>query len=185
MPVNNLRELFVEQLKDVYDAERRITKALPKMAKAATSDDLRAAFEEHLQETEQHVTRLERVFDMLDEKPGRKVCKAMVGLLQEGEEMMQEAEASAARDAGLICAAQKVEHYEMATYGSLRDWAKILDEGDAAEELQRTLEEEGEADKNLTKVAKSLNHEALEGEDEEEEGEPVMVRRTNPRSQRR
>ena len=177
MTVTNLQELFVEELKDIYDAERRITKALPRMAKSASNDELRQAFEDHLQETDEHVARLDRIFDMLDEKPGRKICQAMVGLLEEGREMMDGGEAGAVRDAGMICAAQKIEHYEMATYGCLRDWARTLDYGDAAEELQRTIEEERAADKTLSKIAKSLNESAVSGS-EDEEGEPVMVRRT-------
>ena len=159
MSSHNLRELFVEQLRDVYDAEQRITKALPKMAKAAQSDELRTAFENHLRQTEEHVNRLERVMKSLDETPKRKTCKAIVGLLEEGEELIGESEE--VRDAALIAAAQKVEHYEMATYGCLRTWAQLLGEEEASQLLQQTLDEEGETDHQLTAIAESLNAEAL------------------------
>jgi len=161
MPAHNLRELFVDQLRDVYDAEQRITKALPKMAKAAQSDQLRMAFESHLRQTEEHVNRLERVLESLDETPKRKTCKAIVGLLEEGEDLIGEAEE--VRDAALIAAAQKVEHYEMATYGCLRSWANLLGENEASQLLQTTLDEEGETDHKLTDIAETLNPEAMDG----------------------
>ena len=162
MSAHNLRELFVDQLRDVYDAEQRITKALPKMAKAAQSDQLRTAFENHLRQTEEHVNRLERVLQSLDETPKRKTCKAIVGLLEEGEELTGEAEE--VRDAALIAAAQKVEHYEMATYGCLRSWANLLGENEASQLLQATLDEEGETDHKLTDIAEMLNPEAMDGQ---------------------
>lgn len=178
MSANNLRELLIEELKDIYDAEHRITKALPKMAKAADSDELKEAFRIHLRETEQQIKRLEQVFDELDETPKRKECKAMVGLLEEGEELIDDEESAPhVRDAGLITAAQKVEHYEMAAYGSLRTWADLLGEEKVLNLLQTTLDEEGETDKKLTEIAQSLNVEAMEGEDEEM-GEEVPVRAT-------
>ena len=161
MSSHNLRELFVEQLRDVYDAEQRITKALPKMAKAAQSDELRTAFENHLRQTEEHVNRLERVMKSLDETPKRKTCKAIVGLLEEGEELL--GENVEVRDAALIAAAQKVEHYEMATYGCLRSWANLLGENEASQLLQTTLDEEGETDHKLTDIAETLNPEAMDG----------------------
>ena len=176
MSVTTLRELFVDQLKDMYDAEQRITKTLPKMAKSAQSDELREAFESHLEETEEHVSRLEQVFETIGETAKKKTCKAIVGLIAEGDELASEAE-GAALDAALIAAAQKVEHYEMATYGCLRTWADLLEEEQASRILQTTLDEEGEADKKLTDIAQSLNVEAAEGE----EMEPVMVRPRNGR----
>ncbi|HZI88947.1 MAG TPA: ferritin-like domain-containing protein [Candidatus Polarisedimenticolia bacterium] len=177
MAIENLRELFVEQLKDMYDAEQRIVKALPKMAREATSEELSSAFEEHLAQTQEHVSRLERVFGIVGESPSKKTCKATVGLLEEGEEVMKEDAPESVLDAGLIAAAQKVEHYEMATYGCLRDWAQLLGLSEAVDLLQETLDEEGETDKKLTEIAQSLNIEALEGEDEEEmEGDEEMPR---------
>ena len=168
MPMENLQELFLAQLKDMYDAEQRITRALPKMARAASSEELGTAFEEHLEQTQEHVKRLERVFQLIGESPSKKTCKAMVGLLEEGEEIMKEDAPESVRDAGIISAAQKVEHYEMATYGCLRDWAQLLGLSEAADVLQETLDEEGETDRALTEIAQSLNVEALSGEEEEE-----------------
>jgi ferritin-like metal-binding protein YciE len=184
MPVENLRELFVEQLKDVYDAEQRITKALPKMAREASSEELSSAFEEHLAQTQEHVSRLDRVFKIVGESASKKTCKAMVGLLEEGEEVMKEDAPESVLDAGLIAAAQKVEHYEMATYGCLRDWAQLLGLSEAADLLQETLDEEGETDKKLTEIAQSLNVEAMEGEEDEDTDEetPRAERAANPRS---
>lgn len=178
MALEDLKDLFLEQLKDVYDAEHRITKALPKMAREATSEELSTAFDEHLTQTEEHVARLEKVFRMVGETPSKKTCKAMVGLLQEGEEIMKEDATESVLDAGLISAAQKVEHYEMATYGALRDWAQLLGMNEAADLFQETLDEERDTDKALTEIAQSLNVEAMEGEDEEEseEGEEAPAK---------
>jgi ferritin-like metal-binding protein YciE len=170
MKLKNLDDLFVDGLQDVYDAEKRITKALPKMAKAATSPELKEAFQEHLKATEQHIERLDRIFEEIDQSPGRKPCEAMVGLLKEGDEFLDGDYADAVRDAGLIAAAQKVEHYEMATYGCLRDWAGLLGNTEASEQLQETLDEEGDADKRLTSIAQALNVAAME-EDEDSEAE--------------
>ena len=173
-----LRDLFIEELKDIYDAEQRITKGLPRMAQAAGSDELVSAFEEHLGETEEHIRRLEEVMESLDESPSRKTCKAMVGLLEEAQEIIDDDDHSPeVKDAALIAAAQKVEHYEMATYGCLRTWAELLDEDEAVRLLQTTLDEEGAADKKLTEVAQSLNVEAAEetGIEEDEEEEPATV----------
>ena len=169
MSIDNLQELFLSQLKDVYDAEQRITKALPKMAREASSEELSSAFEEHLAQTQEHVARLERVFRMIGESPSKKTCKAMVGLLEEGEEIMKEDAPESVLDAGIIAAGQKVEHYEIATYGCLRDWAQLLGLNEAVDVLQETLDEEDETDKRLTEIAQSLNVEAM-GEEEEEEG---------------
>jgi ferritin-like metal-binding protein YciE len=163
MSAHTLRELFTDQLRDVYDAEHRLTRALPRMAKAASSDELRTAFEDHLKQTEEHVSRLEQVLESIDEPARRKPCKAIVGLLEEGEELMNEDDESV-RDAALIAAAQKVEHYEMATYGCLRTWADLLGEDEASRLLQTTLNEEGATDHRLSEIAESLNLEAMEND---------------------
>ena len=168
---DSLRELFIDQLKDIYDAEQRITKALPKMAQAADSEELASGFEEHLKETEEHVRRLEEVFEAIDESPSRKTCKAMVGLLEEGQDVIDEDGSPETKDAGLIAAAQKVEHYEMAVYGCLRTWAELLGEDEPVRLLQATLDEEGTTDKKLTEIAQSLNVEAVEENENEIENE--------------
>jgi ferritin-like metal-binding protein YciE len=159
------------------------------MAREAASEELSAAFEEHLSQTREHAVRLTRVFEMLGESPEKKTCKAMVGLLEEGEEIMKEDAPESVKDAGLIAAAQKVEHYEMASYGCLRDWARLLDLSEAADVLQETLDEEGDADKTLTEIAQSLNVEAVDGEYEEEEDEAGVVEiapaRTQPKAKSR
>jgi len=165
MKLNSLDDLFVDGLKDVYDAEKRITKALPKMAAAASSAELKEAFEDHLKETEGQLQRLDEIFEEIDSSPGRKTCEAMVGLLKEGDEFLDGNATDAVRDAGLIAAAQKVEHYEMATYGCLRDWAQLLGNERASELLQETLDEEGAADNRLSSIAQSLNVAANEDED--------------------
>lgn len=155
MKMNDLQDLFLEELKDTYDAEQQLLKALPKMAKASTSAKLRAAFEKHLKQTEEHVSRLEQVFEMIGKKPSRKSCKGMKGLLEEGEEMMKEKADPDVKDAALIASAQRVEHYEIAAYGCLRTYAGHLDMQDAKKILQTTLNEEGQTDELLTKMAES------------------------------
>jgi ferritin-like metal-binding protein YciE len=157
MSITNLEELFVHELKDVLDAERQILKALPKMIKAATSEELQAALEEHQGVTETQVERLETIFDSLGKAARGKHCVGMEGLLEEGSELIKEEEPSAALDAAMICAAQKVEHYEMAAYGSLATYAKLLGMDEAADLLETTLEEEKEADAKLSAVAEDLN----------------------------
>jgi ferritin-like metal-binding protein YciE len=157
MSVTNLEELFVHELKDILDAERQLTKALPKMAKGAESEELAAAFEEHLSITEEQVGRLETIFESLDKAARGKHCAGMEGLVKEGSELLKEEEAGPALDAALICAAQKVEHYEIAAYGSLVEWAKLLGMDDAVELLETTLAEEKEADEKLTSIASELN----------------------------
>jgi ferritin-like metal-binding protein YciE len=170
MTMDSLQELYLEQLQDVYDAEKQLTKALPKMAKTATNEELKAAFEQHLEQTQEHVSRLERIFEELGEKPKGKKCKAMQGLIEEGKEMMEEDATEDVMDAGLICAAQKVEHYEIASYGCLRTYAEMLGFDDQADLLQETLDEEKDTDENLTELAVScINLEAEDEEDEEEE----------------
>lgn len=156
-----LRELFIDGLKDIYWAEKALTKALPKMIKKATSEDLVTALTDHLAVTEEQVTRLEEVFSSIGEKAQAKKCVAMEGLIKEGEEIMESTEEGVVRDAGIIAAGQKVEHYEIATYGTLCSFAKILGEKDAAELLLETLNEEKKADDKLTEVAEeSVNLEA-------------------------
>lgn len=156
MKIESLRDLLVDQLQDLYDAEKRITKALPKMAKAATSPDLKAAFEKHLTETEGHVRRLEKAFETLGEKTNKKkACKAMEGLIAEGEETIKEEADPEVKDAALIAAAQRVEHYEMAAYGSVSAYAKLLKEETVLNFLLDTLAEEKATDEALTELAES------------------------------
>ncbi|MEP6821952.1 MAG: ferritin-like domain-containing protein [Chthoniobacterales bacterium] len=165
MKIESLRTLLEEELKDIYSAEKQLTKALPKMAKKATSPKLQAAFREHLNVTEGHVDRLEQVFQLLGKPAKAKTCMAMKGLLEEGKEIMEEDMDDAVMDAGLIAAAQKVEHYEIASYGTVRTWAKRCGEERAAKLLQQTLDEEGDADKALTQLAESMvNPEANDGD---------------------
>lgn len=179
----DLRELFEAQLKDIYWAEKALTKALPKMAKNASAEELVTALEEHLTVTQNQVTRLEEVFESLGKKPQAKKCEAMEGLIKEGEGIMEETEPGPVRDAGIIGACQKVEHYEIASYGTLAAFANLLEEPEAAELLLETLAEEREADETLTEVAmSSINLEANDEESEEDE-EPVGSK-TNKRGAR-
>ena len=170
MAAENLHELFVDELRDIYDAEKQLTRALPKMAKAADSEDLRAAFEEHLDITRMQVNRLEEVFKSLGLAARGKACAGMKGLIEEGQEMMQELEHGATLDAALIASAQKVEHYEIAAYGTLATFAEIMGHQDAKDLLGQTLDEEKEADEKLTQVAGQINFEAETEEEGEEEG---------------
>ena len=151
--LSSLNDLLIDELKDLYDAEHQITKALPKMAKAASSAQLQNAFTSHLAETENHIKRLEQVFNAMNQKATRKTCKAMKGLLEEGDEVLEEKADPEVKDAALIGAAQRVEHYEMAGYGTVRTFAQTLGLTDVAELLQQTLDEEGNADKKLTQIA--------------------------------
>jgi ferritin-like metal-binding protein YciE len=174
---NALKGLYIDELRDIYNAENQLTKALPKMAKAATSDDLRAGFEGHLEQTKGHVERLERIFKELGEKPTGKKCKGMEGLVKEGEEMIKEEELEGeALDAGLISAAQRVEHYEIAAYGCVRTYAKLLGQDDAAELLEQTLGEEKETDQKLTMLAENINVEAEEEESSKSKGKGKAAR---------
>ena len=170
MSMDSLKKLYVDELKDLYSAETQLVKALPKMAKKATAPELKQAFQDHLEETKGHVERLEEIFEELDEKPTGKTCKGMKGLIEEGEEVIDEDGDEAVLDAALIGAAQRVEHYEIAGYGVARTFATHLGEDNAADLLQQTLDEEGEADKKLTQIAEEdINFEAAqEGEEEEE-----------------
>jgi ferritin-like metal-binding protein YciE len=157
MKESALKELYIKELRDTYDAEKQITKALPKMAKAASSSELRSAFEEHLEQTKTHVERLEQIFEDLDESPKGESCDGMEGLIDEGSDMIDEDLEAEARDAGLIAAAQHVEHYEIASYGTARTYANILNEKKAASLLEETLEEENETDHKLTDLAEKIN----------------------------
>ena len=164
MKLESLETLYVEELRDIYNAENQLLKALPKMAKAASSEELKQAFEDHLEQTRQQVERLDEIFEKLDKKPTGKTCHAMKGLVEEGSEIIKEDGEDHIIDAGLIAAAQKVEHYEIASYGTVRTWAEMLGEDDAAELLQQTLDEEGETDKRLTELAEEIiNVEAAAG----------------------
>lgn len=160
MSVDNLENLFLEELKDLYSAENQITKALPKLAKAASSSELRKAFEHHLKETEGHVQRLEQAFETLGKSPKGKTCEGMKGLLSEGSDTMEEAAEGDVRDAAMIAAAQRVEHYEMAVYGTVRSYAERLGQSKIAQLLETTLEEEKAADKKLTEISKTVNSQA-------------------------
>lgn len=161
MKLESLQDLLVEQLQDLYDAEHRITKALPKMAKAATSPELKAAFEKHLEETKGQIERLDQVFEALGEKPKKKACKAMQGLIEEGEETIKEDAEPEVKDAALIAAAQRVEHYEMAGYGTVRAYAKLLKKAAVVKLLEATFAEEEATDEALTELAEStINVEA-------------------------
>lgn len=156
MKLSTLEDLFVHELRDVYNAENQLIKAMPKMAKAAASEELRAAFEEHLEQTKGQVERLDRIFSMLDASARGKRCKAMEGLIEEGKDIMSEDADPGVTDGALIAAAQKVEHYEIAAYGTLRTWAQVLGHHKAAKLLQETLDEEGETDKRLSHLAESI-----------------------------
>ena len=169
MQMNSLRELYVEELRDLYSAENQILKALPRMIRAASNKDLQRAFSLHERQTQQHVKRLDRIFRMLDESSRGKKCKGMEGLLEEGQELIKERPEPEVLDAGLIAAAQRVEHYEMAGYGTVRTYARQLGEEEQANLLQETLNEEGETDKLLTSLAESsINIEAEQADDDEE-----------------
>jgi len=160
MNVETINDLFLEELKDLYSAETQITRALPKMAKAASSEKLRHAFESHLEETKEHVSRLQQIFETLGKSGKGKTCEGMKGLLSEGSEMMNEAEEGDVRDAAMISAAQRVEHYEMAGYGTVRSYAELLGLSDAVELLEATLGEEKAADQKLTQISKTVNSHA-------------------------
>ena len=166
MELESLQDLYVEELRDLYSAENQLVKALPRMAKAATDEQLKSSFLEHTEQTKGHIERLDQIFEKLGEKATGKKCKAMEGLIAEGKEMMEEDAIPEVMDAGLIAAAQRVEHYEMAGYGTVRSYAKLLGDSEAAKLLAQTLEEEGQTDKKLSKLAESLiNIEAASGEE--------------------
>jgi ferritin-like metal-binding protein YciE len=186
--MGTLHDAFVDELRDTYDAEKQLTKALPKMVKAANSPILREAFESHLEETRQQVDRLEQVFASLDEKVRGKHCEGMAGIVEEGQSKMEEEFDEATTDACLIAAAQRVEHYEMAAYGTLVAWARVMGHTQAADLLQESLDEEKAADEKLSSLAEGgINQEAAEAapQEEEEEGEPVSAGSGKRTSRRR
>jgi ferritin-like metal-binding protein YciE len=173
--MQSMRELLADEMRDLYDAEKQMVKALPKMAKTSSNEELRQALENHLEQTKGHVQRLEQAFQMLDEKARSQPCKAMKGLIEEGKETMGEDLTDPLMDSAIICAAQKVEHYEMAGYGTVSSWARSLGLDDVAELLEATLAEEKEADEKLTQVAGEVFNEAetalgvIPGEEDQEQ----------------
>jgi ferritin-like metal-binding protein YciE len=165
----SLQDLYKKELADLYDAEQQIIKALPKMIEGATSEELKDALNEHLDVTKEQASRLEQIFEQLGEKAKREKCKGMQGVIAEGSDQLDEIKDDNLRDAAIISAAQRVEHYEMAGYGTARTYAQLLSEDEAAQLLQQTLDEEKEADQKLTDLAGELNAEAMSGEGAEEE----------------
>ena len=164
MRIETMQDLFLEQIRDLYDAEERLIKALPKMAEACTSSELRSCFEEHLQQTQGQIRRLDQVFAEIGEEPKGKTCEAMKGLIEEGEEMIDDVKQSNLRDAGLIAAGNRVEHYEIAGYGTARTIAQTLGLTRSVDLLQQTLEEEKKADARLTAIAENtVNPQAMKG----------------------
>ena len=171
MKVNSLQELYVDELKDLYDAENQIIKALPKMIDAASSEELQNALTEHLEVTREQAKRIEQIFQNMGEKLKAEKCKGMEGVIKEGAEILSEDMDENVKDAAIISAAQRVEHYEMAGYGTVRTWANLLGESEAEELLQETLDEEKEADEKLNQLAEQINVQAEAGAGEEEEPE--------------
>ena len=171
----NLKDLFLDELADMYDAENRIAKALPKMAKAATDEDLKAAILNHLEETKGQIEKLKQVFAAFDEKAKGKECKATVGLLEEGDEIAADNKGEPTINAAIISACQKVEHYEIASYGCLIAWGKLLDNDEAVSLLEEILDQENQANEKLTELAEDKNQEALDGESDEEDEEKTAV----------
>ena len=169
MPEQGLKELYIDELKDLYSAENQLVKALPQMAKAASSDELREGFEKHLEQTRGHVQRLEKIFQALGESPKGKTCKGMQGLIEEGAETTEEDYEGSVMDAALIGAAQRVEHYEIAGYGTVRSMAETLGEDDQASLLEETLEEEKETDEKLTELAEQINTQASQSDNEQQD----------------
>lgn len=181
--MSKLREAFIDELKDLYDAEKQLLKALPRMAKAAENEELRAAFEEHESQTEEQIARLEKVFEVFGEEPKGKKCKGMAGLIEEAKELIEEEEG----DAALIAAAQKAEHYEISAYGTLAAWAGVLGEGDAVELLEETRDEETETDEKLTGIAETVVNEmesSEAGEEDEEEEEAIAGKKNGGKAKR-
>jgi ferritin-like metal-binding protein YciE len=178
MKENGLRELYVEQLRDLYSAETQLVKALPKMVEAATSEELRTGFQQHLNQTQEHVRRLETIFENLSEKPTGEKCKGMEGLIQEGSEVIENEDFDGElKDAALIAAAQRVEHYEIAGYGTVRTFANLLEDDEALKLLEQTLDEEKDTDEKLTEIAESVNLEAQSGQEEIGAAEKSPARR--------
>ena len=174
--LNTLKDSLIDEIKDLYNAEKQLTKALPKLAKNATNPELRDALESHLGETNEQISRLEQIFELLDEKARGKHCAGMAGIIEEGNDMLEEDAEDAVKDACIIAAGQRAEHYEMAAYGTCIAWAKALDLEEVATLLESTLEEEKAADKKLSALAESgINDAATAGDDEAESEEPVAV----------
>ncbi len=178
MQKDSLRQLYVNELKDLYNAETQLVKALPKMAKASSNAELRQGFEEHLRQTSEQVSRLEQIFDMLGEKATGKKCLGMEGLVKEGAEVISEDYEDALMDAAIIGAAQRVEHYEIAGYGTVRAFAELLGENEHVSLLEQTLEEEKQTDAKLTQLAEQINSQAEQGEVEEIESRQVSRQRS-------
>lgn len=174
---STLKEIYIDELKDLYDSENQLIKAIPKMAKAANSPDLRAGFEEHLEQTRNHATRLEQILEALGESPKGKKCKGMQGIVAEGGEVIEEGHEGAVGDSALIGAAQRVEHYEIAAYGVVRAFATVLGEQEAVSLLTQTLNEEKETDDKLTELAEEINKEAAQSGEVGGASEMPKVRR--------
>ena len=189
MPNEGLKELYIDELKDLYNAENQLLKALPKMARAASSDELRQGFEEHLEQTQGHVERLEQIFESMEETPKGKKCMGMEGLVKEGGEVMDEDFEGAVMDAALIGAAQRVEHYEIAAYGTVSEFAKILGEKEHVSLLEQTLQEEKETDEKLTTLSEEINAQANsesdESSDEDEEGQEELDAQSDSTAKKR
>jgi len=186
MEMDSLRELYIDELKDLYSAEKQLVRALPKMVKNATNPQLKEAFENHLAETEGHVARLEQIFESLESSPRGKKCVGMEGLIEEASELLEEDADDDVLDAGLISKAQHVEHYEMAGYGTVRTWAQVLGEDQHVKLLEQTLQEEKNADRLLTQIAESsVNIDAETGDEDEEEEEAPTRSRSGKRSAKR
>lgn len=177
MKENSLRELYLEELKDLYSAENQLVKALPNMASAATSPDLKTGFKKHLEQTREHVARLEQIGEEMGEKLTGKTCKGMEGLIKEGKELIDEDPGDEELDAGLISAAQRVEHYEIAGYGCVRTYAKLLGQTSATSLLEQTLVEEKETDKKLTLLSEKINVEAMDSGEQGSESKTKPVAR--------
>ncbi len=182
MQKDSLRQLYVNELKDLYNAETQLVKALPKMAKASSNAELRQGFEEHLRQTSEHVSRLEQIFEMLGEKPTGKKCLGMEGLVKEGAETMQEDYEDALMDSAIIGAAQRVEHYEIAGYGTVRAFAELLGENEHVSLIEQTLEEEKQTDEKLTQLAEQINAQAGEGSEDSESRQPSKQVKGNRRA---
>ena len=180
MAIESLNDLFVEQLRDLYDAENQLIKALPKMAEGANSGELRQGFEEHLEQTKEHAQRIETIFEQLGQKAKGKKCKAMEGLIKEGSEVLDEDMSEDVKDAAIIAAAQRVEHYEIAAYGTVRTFANLLGETEAATLLEQTLEEEKETDDKLTQLAEGINVAAEESGSKSKSSKPTTATRKKP-----
>jgi ferritin-like metal-binding protein YciE len=178
---NSLHELYLEELKDLYDAENQIIKALPKMVDAASSEELQGALTEHLEVTRGQAKRLEQIFQNMGEKLKAEKCKGMEGLIKEGSDILSEDMDEDVKDAAIISAAQRIEHYEMAGYGTVRTWANLLGETEAESLLQETLDEEKEADEKLNELAEEINVQAESGEGEEEEVEERATTQRRPK----